>query len=69
MGPRDRARSRWPLTSSLLDVLIVSVMATQGILMAPIGPGLVGGVLLLILLYLAVVDFFKLRLIRLLRLR
>jgi hypothetical protein len=50
-------------------VLIVSVMATQGILMAPIGPGLVGGVLLLILLYLAVVDFFKLRLIRLLRLR
>jgi H+-transporting ATPase len=69
VGPRDRVRSRWPLTSSLLDVLIVSVMATQGILMAPIGPGLVGGVLLLILLYLAVVDFFKLRLIRLLRLR
>ena len=31
--------SRWLLTSSLLDLLIVSVMATQGILMAPISLG------------------------------
>ena len=61
--------SRWLLTSSLLDLLIVSVMATQGILMAPISPGLVGGVLLLILLYLAVVDFLKIKTIQYFRLR
>jgi H+-transporting ATPase len=51
--------SRWLLTSSLLDVLIVSVMATQGILMAPISPVLVGGVFLLILIYLVIVDVLK----------
>ncbi len=61
--------SRWLLTSSLLDILIVSVMATQGILMAPIRPGLVGGVLLLVLLYLVVVDFIKIKTIRYFHLR
>ena len=61
--------SRWLLASSLLDLLIVSVMATQGILMAPISPGLVGGVLLLILLYLAVVDFLKIKTIQCFHLR
>jgi H+-transporting ATPase len=61
--------SRWLLMSSLLDVLIVSVMATQGILMAPIGPSLVGSVLALVLLYLVVVDFFKTRAIQYLHLR
>jgi H+-transporting ATPase len=61
--------SRWLLASSLLDLLIVSVMATQGILMAPISPGLVGGVLLLILLYLAVVDFLKIKTIQRFHLR
>ena len=61
--------SRWLLTSPLLDILIVSVMATQGILMAPIRPGLVGGVLLLVLLYLVVVDFIKIKTIRYFHLR
>jgi H+-transporting ATPase len=61
--------SRWLLASSLLDVLIVSLMATQGILMAPIGAGLVGSVLGLVLLYLVLVDYLKLGLIRLLGLR
>ena len=61
--------SRWLLTSSLLDVLIVSVMATQGILMAPIGLGLVGGVFLLILLYLVIVDFLKIMAIQCFHLR
>jgi H+-transporting ATPase len=61
--------SRWLLTSSLLDVLIVSVMATQGILMAPIGFGLVGGVLLLVLLYLVIVDPLKIKAIQYFHLR
>ena len=61
--------SRWLLASSLLDLLIVSVMATQGILMAPISLRLVGGVLLLILLYLAVVDFLKIKTIQRFHLR
>jgi H+-transporting ATPase len=61
--------SHWLLASSLLDVLIVSLMATQGILMAPIGAGLVGSVLGLVLLYLVLVDYLKLGLIRLLGLR
>jgi len=56
--------SRWLLASSLLDLLIVSVMATQGILMAPISLGLVGGVLLLILIYLTIVDFLKIKTIK-----
>jgi len=61
--------SRWLMTSSLLDLAIVSVMATQGILMAPISPGLVGGVLLLIVLYLAIVDFLKIKTIQYFHLR
>jgi H+-transporting ATPase len=56
--------SRWLLTSSLFDLVIVSVMATQGILMAPISPALVGGVLLLILFYLAAIDFMKIKIIQ-----
>jgi H+-transporting ATPase len=54
----------WLLLSSVLDVLIVSVLATQGILMAPISPPLVGGLLGLIVLYLACLDFLKIRVVR-----
>jgi H+-transporting ATPase len=51
--------SRWLLTSSCVDVLIVSLMAVQGILMAPISPLLVGGLLALIAAFLLAVDFVK----------
>lgn len=56
--------SRWLMLSSLLDILIVSVLATQGILMTAIGPELVGGLLLLVLVFLTAVDFFKIQLFR-----
>lgn len=56
--------SRWLVLSSLLDVVIVSFLATQGILMTAIGPELVGGLLLLVLVFLTAVDFFKVRLFR-----
>lgn len=56
--------SRWLMLSSLLDIVIVSVLATQGILMTAIGPELVGGLLLLVLVFLTAVDFFKIQLFR-----
>jgi H+-transporting ATPase len=60
--------SRLLLTSSLLDILIVSVMATRGILMAPIPLALIGAVLVMILLYLVIVDFLKIKSIQFFRL-
>ena len=60
--------SRLLLTSSLLDILIVSVMATWGILMAPIPLVLIGAVLSLILFYLIIVDFLKIKSIQFFRL-
>lgn len=56
--------SRWLMLSSLLDVAIVSGLATQGILMTAIGPALVWGLLLLVLVFLTAVDFFKIQLFR-----
>ena len=49
--------------SSLLDILIVSAMATHGILMAPIPILLVGAVLSFILFYLVILDFLKIKMI------
>jgi H+-transporting ATPase len=53
--------SRWLLLSSVLDIVVVSLLATHGILMAPINPTLVGTLLVLVLLFLAAVDFLKIR--------
>jgi len=55
--------SRLLLMSSLLDILIVSAMATHGILMVPIPILLVGAVLSFILFYLVIVDFLKIKMI------
>jgi H+-transporting ATPase len=49
----------WLLLSSFLDVLIVSFLATAGILMAAIPLILVAGTLGAILLYLVALDFLK----------
>jgi H+-transporting ATPase len=49
----------WLLLSSFLDVLIVSFLATAGILMAPIPLILVARTLGAILLYLVALDFLK----------
>jgi H+-transporting ATPase len=56
--------SRWLLTASVIDILVVCFMAAHGILMAPLPPLLLGGLLLLVLGYLLLVDFVKLRIFR-----
>jgi len=53
--------SRWLLLASALDVFIVGILATQGILMAPIPLALVAGLMGLVVSYLIVVDFLKIR--------
>jgi H+-transporting ATPase len=56
--------SRWLLWASALDILVVSVLATQGILMAPISYSLVAALLCLVLFYLVFIDFIKIRIFR-----
>jgi H+-transporting ATPase len=56
--------SRWLMISSVADVIVVSLMATRGILMAPIAWGQVGGLLLVVLAFLFVVDGAKIRVFR-----
>ena len=51
--------SGWLLLSSLLDVIVVSLLATAGILMAPISVKLVAGTLGIVILYLLVLDILK----------
>ena len=53
--------SRWLLISSIADVVIVSLMATQGWLMAAIPMSLVAALLFLGLIYLVGADFLKVR--------
>lgn len=61
--------SRWLLLSSLADIVIVSVLAIQGWLMAAIPPLLVAALLGVGLLYLLGADVIKVGLFRSLRLR
>ncbi len=56
--------SRWIIIASTLDIIVVSLFATRGILMAPIDPVLIGGLLLVIVGYLVLVDFVKIRIFR-----
>jgi len=53
--------SRWMLVSSAADIVLVSLLATHGILMAALSTRLVAGVLLVVVLYLIAVDFVKVR--------
>jgi H+-transporting ATPase len=55
--------SRPLLVSSLVDIVVVGLLATHGILMAPISPALLAATLALILLYLAAIDFIKVKLV------
>jgi len=50
----------WLLTASLADLLVVFLMATQGLLMAPLSPLLVAATLLLVALFLGLLDYYKL---------
>lgn len=57
--------SRWLIFSSVADVVAVSILATQGILMASISWSLVGSLVALVLLYLLVIDGAKVSIFRL----
>lgn len=56
--------SAWLLASSAAAVTAVSVLAVLGLLMAPLPPALVGGLLIVTLLYLLGVDFLKIFIFR-----
>jgi hypothetical protein len=49
------------LVSSAADIMLVSLLATHGILMAAVSTRLVAGVLLVVVLCLIAVDFVKVR--------
>ena len=56
--------SRWMVLSSSADLAIVSALATRGILMAPLPLFVVAGLLGAVLLYLFLVDYFKIAIFR-----
>jgi H+-transporting ATPase len=56
--------SRWMIVASLLDIVVVSVMASLGILMAAISPALVAGLLAVALGYLFILDRLKIYIFR-----
>jgi len=58
------APSRWMIVASLADLVIVSILATRGILMSPLPPLIVGLVGLACLLYLTALDFLKVAILR-----
>ncbi len=51
--------SRWLILSSVADVVVVSLMATNGILMAPIYWSLVASLLVVVLVFLLAIDGVK----------
>ena len=67
---RERGRfwnsrpSRWLILASILDVGVVCLMATRGILMAPLPDSVVGLVILACVLYLIALDFLKVPILR-----
>ncbi len=56
--------SRWLIASSVADVVVVSLMATNGILMAPISWSLVASLLVVVLVFLLAIDGLKVRIFR-----
>ena len=56
--------SRWLLLSSVLDIVLVGLFATQGILMTAVRPEILFGLVLSVLVYLTLVDFAKVRIFR-----
>ncbi|MGC2458334.1 MAG: plasma-membrane proton-efflux P-type ATPase [Gallionellaceae bacterium] len=56
--------SRWLLLASLLDIVVVSILSTQGIFMAAIPLWLVSGLMTLVLAYLIAVDLIKIHVFR-----
>ena len=56
--------SRWMLLSTSLDLAAVSILAVEGILMAPLRPVVVVGLLIVVLVFLFVVDYAKIGIFR-----
>ena len=56
--------SNWLMLSTALDIVVVGMMASQGILMTAISPVLIVGLLLVALAYLVMMDFLKIRIFR-----
>ena len=56
--------SGWLMFATVLDLAVVCAMASQGILMTPIGPAPIGGLLAVGLVYLVIVDFLKMWIFR-----
>lgn len=56
--------SRWLLTATVIDIAVVGLMASQGILMAAISPALIGGLLAVTMAYLMLMDFLKIGILR-----
>ena len=56
--------SRWLMLSSAADIVVVSLMATSGILMAPISWFLVSSLLAIVLVFLFVIDGVKVHVFR-----
>lgn len=51
--------ARWLIVSSCCDIVIITIMATRGILMAPIKIALIAELFTVIVIYLFFVDFIK----------
>ncbi len=58
------APSAWMLVSSFADIVIVAMLAARGILMAPLAPAVVMLVLGACVVYLTMVDFIKIAILR-----
>ena len=56
--------SRWLMVATALDLAVVCMMASQGVLMAAISPLLIAGLLVLALAYLVMMDFLKIRIFK-----
>ncbi len=60
----NSAPSRWMILSSILDVIVVCLLSTRGILMAPLPAVVIGSVILACVLYLVALDMLKVPLLR-----
>jgi H+-transporting ATPase len=58
------APSPWMIVSSVIDVIVVGVLASRGLMMAPLPAKVIVVVLAICLAYLAVLDFFKASILR-----
>lgn len=53
---------QWMLLSSFADIVVVSVLAALGVLMAPVSPALIAGLIALVAAWFVLLDFLKVRL-------